>query len=139
MKKIPKINTIHFALPWISICLLIGVALPLLVWFVSGKYYKLFDIIAGILLLLFIIVFAIEMYQDFGKRPYYLSKLAEDVPFDRENQTPVIKCSICNGEQVAGFKNKKDGRFIEVMVIKSQKDIDCFKEIYRIDEITKEY
>lgn len=28
------------------------------------------------------------------------------VPFDPENQVPILKCSICNGEQVAGFKDK---------------------------------
>ena len=25
--------------------------------------------------------------------------------YDKENKKPVIKASICNGEQVAGFKN----------------------------------
>ena len=99
----------------------------------------LFNIIGGISLLAFVIVFAIEMHQDFGKKPYYLSKLAEDVPFDRDNQTAVIKCSICTGEQVAGFKNRKDGHFNEAMVIKSEKDIEYFKEIYQIEEISKEY
>lgn len=67
------------------------------------------------------------------------SKSLEAISFDRENQTAVIKCSICNGEQVAGFKNKKDGHFTEVMLIKSEKDLEYFKEMYQIDEISKEY
>ena len=25
--------------------------------------------------------------------------------YDKDNKKPVIKCSICNGEQVAGFKD----------------------------------
>jgi hypothetical protein len=31
--------------------------------------------------------------------------------YDRENQKPVLKCSICNGEQVAGFLNNCGGAF----------------------------
>lgn len=67
------------------------------------------------------------------------AKSSENISFDRENQTAVIRCSICNGEQVAGFKNKKDGHFTEVMLIKSEKDLNCFKEMYQIDVISKEY
>ncbi|MBR1441787.1 MAG: aspartate dehydrogenase [Lachnospiraceae bacterium] len=51
----------------------------------------------------------------------------------------VIKCSICNGEQVAGFKDKEDGHFTEVMLIREPGDIERFKEIYKIEEIKKEY
>ena len=29
-------------------------------------------------------------------------------PYDKENKKPVIKASICNGEQVAGFKDIYD-------------------------------
>ena len=31
--------------------------------------------------------------------------------FDRENQKAVLRCSICTGEQVAGFKNIHTGQF----------------------------
>ena len=79
------------------------------------------------------------MHQDFGKKPYYLSKLSEDVPFDKDSQIAVIKCSICTGEQVAGFKNKTDGHFTEVMVVRTEKDIEYFKKAYQIEKISKEY
>ena len=60
--------------------------------------------------------------------------------YDRENTRPVIKASICNGEQVAGFKDIHTGKFEEVMLIKSAADLDKFKEMYGIDEeIRKEY
>lgn len=60
--------------------------------------------------------------------------------YDKDNKKPVIKASICNGEQVAGFKNIHTGKIEEVMLIKSQADLNIFKEIYGIDEeITKEY
>ena len=52
----------------------------------------------------------------------------------------VIKASICNGEQVAGFKNIHTGKIEEVMLIKNQADLDAFKKMYGIDgEIEKEY
>ncbi len=59
--------------------------------------------------------------------------------YDRENKTPVLKCSICNGEQVAGFKDKRSGKFEEVMLIRSEADLISFKEMYGVEEITKEY
>ncbi len=62
-----------------------------------------------------------------------------DIPFDPDKQTAVIKCSICTGEQVAGFKSKEDGHFTEVMLIRDPRDLAEFKEIYNISEIKKEY
>ena len=38
--------------------------------------------------------------------------------YDKENKKPVIKASICNGEQVAGFKDIHAGKIEEVMLIK---------------------
>lgn len=35
--------------------------------------------------------------------------------YDCERQKPVLRCSICNGEQVAGFKDIHTGKFEEVM------------------------
>lgn len=60
--------------------------------------------------------------------------------YDKKNKKPVIKSSICNGEQVAGFKDIHTGKIEEVMLIRSQADLDKFKAMYDIDEeITKEY
>lgn len=60
--------------------------------------------------------------------------------YDRENKKPVIKSSICNGEQVAGFKDIHTGKIEEVMLIKNSADLDRFKKMYGIDEeINKEY
>lgn len=64
---------------------------------------------------------------------------SKTIPFNPENQTAVIKCSICTGEQVAGFRNKADGHFTEVMLIRDAKDIQKFKDIYGIEDIKKEY
>ena len=60
--------------------------------------------------------------------------------YDKENKKPVIKASICNGEQVAGFKDIQTGKIEEVMLIKSPTDLEHFKAMYGIDEeIVKEY
>ncbi|MBP3603200.1 MAG: aspartate dehydrogenase [Lachnospiraceae bacterium] len=59
--------------------------------------------------------------------------------YDKDNKKPVIKCSICNGEQVAGFKDIRTGEFEEVMLIRNEKDLAQFKEMYGIESVTKEY
>lgn len=60
--------------------------------------------------------------------------------YDKENKKPVIKSSICNGEQIAGFKDVNTSKIEEVMLIKSQADLDKFKAMYGInEEIAKEY
>lgn len=60
--------------------------------------------------------------------------------YDKKNKKPVIKASICNGEQVAGFKDIHTGKLEEIMLIKTPEDIEDFKSMYGIEEeITKEY
>ena len=52
--------------------------------------------------------------------------------YDKENKKPGIKASICNGEQVAGFKDIHTGKIEEVMLIKSPADLEHFKAMYGI-------
>ena len=60
--------------------------------------------------------------------------------YDKVTQKPVIKASICNGEQVAGFKDIRTGKMEEIMLIKNAADLEKFKSMYGIEgEITKEY
>ena len=60
--------------------------------------------------------------------------------YDKENKKPVIKSSICNGEQVAGFKDIRTGKMEEIMLIKNRADLEMFKAMYGItEEIIKEY
>lgn len=60
--------------------------------------------------------------------------------YDKKNKKPVIKSSICNGEQVAGFKDIHTGKVEEIMLIRNPADLDRFKMMYGIEEeITKEY
>jgi len=59
--------------------------------------------------------------------------------YDRENWKPVLKCSICNGEQVAGFKNIHNGEFKEESLIRDQEELEAFKKKYGLSKIAKEY
>lgn len=68
-------------------------------------------------------------------------KKRETLDFDRENLRPVIRSSICTGERVAGFKDRRSGRISEVMLIRSDGDIDEFCALYGLnaEDITTEY
>ena len=60
--------------------------------------------------------------------------------FDPERYTPVIRCSICTGEQSAGFRDKATGRVEEIMLIRDGKDLAEFRAQYGIEgEIEKVY
>ena len=61
------------------------------------------------------------------------------VKYDPSRQKAVLKCSICTGEQVAGFQDIYSGRFEEVMLIRGETDLQHFKQQYGIEEITKIY
>ncbi|MBQ8138596.1 MAG: aspartate dehydrogenase [Lachnospiraceae bacterium] len=65
--------------------------------------------------------------------------IVPEYTFDPENEKAIIRASICNGEQVAGFKNIKTGEFHEVMLIRSDEDLQNFKRIYGVDKVEKVY
>lgn len=71
----------------------------------------------------------------FGKR----KRTYPGISYDPETMRPVLKCSICTGEQVAGFKDIQTGHFTDVMLIKGQDDLDMFMKIYNLSSITKEW
>jgi hypothetical protein len=68
-----------------------------------------------------------------------LKKLRADFAYDPERQYAVIKCSICNGEKVAGFKDKTDGHFTEVMLIATSEDEALFMSAFELSNIKREY
>lgn len=73
------------------------------------------------------------------KNPFHKNKQEDIIKFDPETQYAVIRSSICTGEKVAGFKNKKDGHFTEVMVIRTADDERRFKELYDLQSVRTEY
>lgn len=69
------------------------------------------------------------MFKNKSQRPKY----------DKTNKKAVLKCSICTGEQVAGFKDIHTGHFDEIMLIRNAADLDTFMEMYDVAAISKEY
>ena len=65
--------------------------------------------------------------------------VAGTIEYDREQETPVLRCSICNGEQVAGFRDLKTGHFREYMVIRGPLELEDFRKRCGVDRIPKEY
>lgn len=47
-----------------------------------------------------------------------------------EEYEPVIRSSICTGEKVACMRNRQTGRMQEVMLIRTQEDLDSFCRQY---------
>ena len=78
-------------------------------------------------------------WQGFGHASDYGRELREQFPYDPDRQYAVIRSSICTGEKVAGFKNREDGHFTEVMVIRTKEEEQRFREIYGIESIRIEY
>ena len=62
-------------------------------------------------------------------------------PYDKTKKKPVIRSSICTGEQVAGFKDLETGRFYEVMLLRNEADLKEFMAQYAVekDEIGREW
>lgn len=61
------------------------------------------------------------------------------IEFDKEKKKAIIRCSICTGEQVAGFKDKQTGHFTEIMLIRNDRDLNEFMKMYGLSEVPKEY
>ena len=59
--------------------------------------------------------------------------------FDPAKEKPVIRASICTGEQAAGFKDLQSGHFHEVMLIRDEKDLQKFMKTYGLQAVEKEY
>ena len=52
--------------------------------------------------------------------------------YDPAFKRPALRCSICTGEQVAGFKNLSDGKFEEVMLIRFREQYGITEDIEKI-------
>lgn len=59
--------------------------------------------------------------------------------YDAEKVVPSVRCSVCTGEKVAGFKDRATGKFEEVALISCPKDLENFKRDYGIREISEEF
>lgn len=61
--------------------------------------------------------------------------------FSLEEYEPVLRCSICTGEQVACMQNRASGQLREIMLIRSPADLEEFCRTYQVpaESIRKSY
>ena len=134
-----KINSIHFCFPWILISLIVGIVIPVIIRFITGIFMWPFTLVGGLGLISFAITFIIDKKKDNGNVKHCKNNFSINIPYDREKQIPVLKCSICTGERIAGFKDRETGHITEVLVIRSDEDLINFKKHYGIDSLKDEY
>ena len=65
----------------------------------------------------------------FGRRKKHIIP-----PYNKAGKVPIIRSSICTGEQVAGFKDPVSGKFDELMLIRNGGDLAEFCSQYQVDE-----
>ena len=80
--KIPKINTINYGGKWIGLGLLIAVVIPGVIWLLFHVFLWWLCGAGAAILVAFLVVFLIEMWQDNRKIPYYERTLKEKIPYD---------------------------------------------------------
>lgn len=56
------------------------------------------------------------------------------IPYNTTGKVPVIRSSICTGEQVAGFKDSVTGKFDDLMLIRDSSDLSEFLLRYQVGE-----
>ena len=61
------------------------------------------------------------------------------VDYNPAEQRPVIRCSICTGEQVAGFQDLRTDEFREFMLIRSGRDAQEFARACGVERVEKIY
>jgi hypothetical protein len=65
-------------------------------------------------------------------------KRAKTPGYDPNEVVPVLHRSICTGETTAGFKElHAPGKYREVMLIRSPRDLEEFMKTYGIEETPK--
>ena len=67
----------------------------------------------------------------------FFKKKEKQESYDKENLIPILMVSICSGETVAGFRDKRTKKFNEVMLIRSDSDLKEFMKKYGLTEIPK--
>ena len=70
---------------------------------------------------------------------FHKKKKHEVKSYDHEHLRPVIRASICTGEQTAGFQDLRTGQFREVMLIRTEADLEEFQETYGVTDLETIY
>lgn len=59
--------------------------------------------------------------------------------YDREKEEPCVRCSICNGEMVAGFRDLESGHFREYRMLRGNQEMDEFAKMCGVRQVRKIY
>jgi hypothetical protein len=61
--------------------------------------------------------------------------------YDRTHKRPVIRKSICTGEETACFQNRETGKLEEIMLLRDKADFEEFLQTYglRAEEVETIY
>ena len=72
---------------------------------------------------------------------FWKRKRPNRISFDKTGKIPVIRSSICTGEQTAGFRDTASGKFEEVMLLRSDADLQEFLRLSGVDaaDVKKEW
>ena len=72
---------------------------------------------------------------------FWKRKRPNRISFEKTGKIPVIRSSICTGEQTAGFRDTASGKFEEVMLLQSDADLQEFLRLYGVDaaDVKKEW
>lgn len=72
---------------------------------------------------------------------FWKRKRPNRISFDKTGKIPVIRSSICTGEQTAGFRDTASGKFEEVMLLRSDADLQEFLRRSGVDaaDVKKEW
>ena len=65
---------------------------------------------------------------------FFRKKEAATEAYDRENFRPVIRVSICTGEEAAGFRNLHTGKFTDIQLLRDGRDLQEFMDRYALTE-----
>ena len=68
---------------------------------------------------------------------FLFKKRSKPKRYDPETPQPVLRKSICTGETTAGFRDLKTGRFTEIMLVRTPRDLAEFMEQYGVEETPK--
>ena len=69
-------------------------------------------------------------------------KKRNDIPHvDPDVSEPVLRCSICTGEQVLCARDRQTGQITELMLIRVPSDLDefCEANVINVDDVKKTY
>ncbi len=64
--------------------------------------------------------------------PFFKKQKPQAPVFPPEQYEPVLRCSICTGEQVACMRDRSTGQLRELMLIRTPSDLEDFCRTYQV-------